>query len=380
MSKFEVKVRAILSLEPHPNADKLEFALIEGYRTLVKKAGDLVAYIPEAAVLPEWILKSLGLWNVEENKGVCGGELGNRVRAVKLRGAISQGIAYPLNFLKFHPFDLGWFIRDKDMALWPVREDEDVAAVLGITKHFPQVPAELAGAVMPVGRHLFPAFDLEDIKKYPTIIQEGELVFITEKLHGLLTGVVLLPEKDAVDGKRFFVFGKGLGQDGLAFIDDAANKDNVYLKMAHKFNLESKLHLLADKLNETERPVFMIGETFGIGVQDLGYGEKPTYRAFALGVGYRSREVYFDYLTALSHAADMDIQWVPELYRGPFSTAMLAKIIIGKETLTGRGVHIREGGVVEPQVPREDLQIGRVALKAISPEYLVRSGHTTEFQ
>lgn len=384
MSKFEVKVRAISAIEPHPKADRLEVARVEGYQTLIQKgfvkAGDLVVYLPEAAMLPEFVLRAVGLWDEVEGKGLCAGDLGQRVKTLCMRGSISQGIAYPLSYLSDHPSGSGWYLQDADACLWPVLEGDDVAGILGVTKHVPKVPDELAGEVMAVGRHLLPDFDIEDIKKYPNILQEGEYVFVTEKLHGILTGAVLLPEHDAIDGKRFFVFGKGLGHDGLAFIDDEANKDNVYLKIAHQFKLEEKVRQLAARLDETANPVFMIGETFGIGVQDLGYGLKPTYRAFAIGAGYRGREQYLDYLTALEHAAVVGVQWVPELYRGPFSKAMLDEVITGKETLTGKCVHIREGGVVEPIAPRDAIEMRRVILKAISPDYLLRKGKTTEYQ
>jgi RNA ligase (TIGR02306 family) len=384
MSRFEVKVRKIEAVEPHPKADRLEFARVEGYRSVVKKgevkAGELVVYLPEAAVLPEFVLRALGLWNSETNLGMCAGEEGNRVKVVVLRGYMSQGIVFPLSYLADHPLGAGWYLQDAESGLWPVQEGDDVAGILGITKHVPVVPDELSGAVMAVGRHLIPDFDIEDIKKYPRILEEGEDVFITEKLHGILTGAVFLPEQDAIDGERFFVFGKGIGHDGLAFIDDDANKDNVYLKAAHKWDLKSKVVELANRLDVHDVPVFLIGETFGIGVQDLGYGIKPDYRAFAIGAGYRGREKYVDYLTALDHAAALGVQWVPELYRGPFSKEILDKVITGKETLSGNEVHMREGGVIEPKVPRQSPEIGRVALKAISPDYLRRPGNTTEYQ
>jgi RNA ligase (TIGR02306 family) len=57
MSNFSVPVKRILSIEPHPNADAIEFAVIDGYRSIVKKGafnvGDLVAYIPEGSLLQE---------------------------------------------------------------------------------------------------------------------------------------------------------------------------------------------------------------------------------------------------------------------------------------------------------------------------------------
>lgn len=54
MSTFRVPVESI-TVEPHPNADALEVATIQGYQSLVRKGafktGDLVAYIPEGIVV-----------------------------------------------------------------------------------------------------------------------------------------------------------------------------------------------------------------------------------------------------------------------------------------------------------------------------------------
>ncbi|MDO8414799.1 MAG: RNA ligase (ATP) [Agitococcus sp.] len=384
MSRFEVQARAITEILPHPTADKIEFVRIDGYLSIVKKGqvrvGDLAVYLPEAAVLPEFVLRTVGLWNESEGKGRCGGDQGNRVKAVKLRNCLSQGIVYPLSFLPDHALGPSWCLQDEHLEQWPVKEGSDVAAILGITKHIPQIPEGLSGAVLPVGRHLIPDFDIEDIKKHPGVFQEGEEVRISEKLHGIFTGAVLLSESDAIDGNRFFVFGKGLGSEGLAFIDDEANKGNVYLQMAHEAELRAMLEKIASHLNEYSLPVFILGETFGRGVQDLGYASSPSYRAFDIGVGYRGRERYLDYDAAKQLGEDIGVGWVPELYRGPFSASMLTSVITGKESVTGLQVHLREGGVVHPQHERENTSLGRVILKAISPDYILRKGNATEYQ
>ena len=52
MASFDVLVRRLDDVVPHPNADRLDLAVIGGYRCVVGKsqfsAGDLVAYLPEA--------------------------------------------------------------------------------------------------------------------------------------------------------------------------------------------------------------------------------------------------------------------------------------------------------------------------------------------
>lgn len=65
---------------------------------------------------------------------------------------------------------------------------------------------------------------------------------------------------------------------------------------------------------------------------------------------------------------------VPALYQGPFSVVVMQEHTDGKTTMTGG--HIREGIVMMPVVERIDPLIGRVCLKSISADYLLRKGGT----
>jgi len=105
MATFDVKVVKIQKIEEHGNADALEIATIHGFRSVVKKnqyrAGDLAVYIPEAALIPEYLLKRLGMWDNEKSKGRLNGPDGNRVKAIRLRGVVSQGILLELELNSF---------------------------------------------------------------------------------------------------------------------------------------------------------------------------------------------------------------------------------------------------------------------------------------
>lgn len=72
MSSFQVPVKRIRAIEAHPNADAIEFAVVDGYRSIVRKgdfaSGELVAYIPEASIVPEAVIRRLGLWDAEKGK------------------------------------------------------------------------------------------------------------------------------------------------------------------------------------------------------------------------------------------------------------------------------------------------------------------------
>ena len=122
MSTFTVTIIPV-AIEAHPDADALEIARIGGYRSVIRKGsfrtGDLVAYIPENAVLPAPLLEELGL------SGRLAGSEKNRVKAIKLRGVLSQGICYPAR--------PEWL------------EGQDVAEILGIRKYEPPVPTSMDG-------------------------------------------------------------------------------------------------------------------------------------------------------------------------------------------------------------------------------------------
>ena len=64
MASFAVLVRRI-KVFPHPNADLLELAQVDDYHCVVKKGdfktGDLIAYIPEASLVPEALLLAMNL-------------------------------------------------------------------------------------------------------------------------------------------------------------------------------------------------------------------------------------------------------------------------------------------------------------------------------
>jgi RNA ligase (TIGR02306 family) len=89
MSTFKVTAEKLV-IHPHPNADALELAQVGLYRAVVPKGqyktGDVAIYIPEQAVLPDELIEEIGL------TGRLAGKDKNRVKAVRLRGELSQGI------------------------------------------------------------------------------------------------------------------------------------------------------------------------------------------------------------------------------------------------------------------------------------------------
>ena len=356
MATFDVRVRRLDDVLPHPNADRLDLAVVGGYRCVVGRgafvAGDLVAYLPEASILPATLIAELGL------AGKLAGPAANRIHPVSLRGALSQGVVMAAR------------------ADWV--EGQSVMEELGISKFVPEIPAELLGAAYTLEEHERLDFDIENIKAYPSLFRAGELVVMTEKVHGVFMGVGGLPARLARPEHPFagraYVSSKGLLSDRMAF---RAEADNPYLRATQDFDLAAKVQALAD---QWDCPVLLLGEVFGLGIQDLAYGQpaqRPQFRAFA--VMRRPDEGQPEYLADDELEAvlvQLGVVRTPVLYRGPYSEEEVMRWTTGTETVSGQGVHLREGVVITPVVERTTAEIGRLALKSVSEAYLLRKGGT----
>lgn len=353
MSTFCVPVSRIVGIEPIPNADAIELAVIGDYRSVVRKdtyvAGDLIAYIPEASILPDNLIEHMGL------TGKLSGAAKNRVKAIRLRGCLSQGLILPLS---------AGFI-----------EGADLSAAFGIVKYEPTLPSNMGGNVMGargeyVGMTL--RYEIENFKAYPWLIEDGEEVEFTEKVHGTFCGATRIPnlDQDGLIGRDTLVYSKGLGAKGFVFADDPENAANIYLQAMKEIDIRSRIiAAFGDDLT-----VHVAGEIYG-SVQDLKYG--LTGRSFAL-FDIKVRDDFLSRDDLAAAAERMGVTRVPVIYRGPFSRDILYEHTTG-QTVIGDGAHIREGVVVTPAVERRHDRHGRVILKSVSGDYLTRKGDATEF-
>ncbi len=357
-----------LVIEPHDNADALELAAVGGYRAVVQKGrfetGELAVYVPEGSIVPAYLQERLGV------EGRLAGSRKDRVKAVRLRGVLSQGLVVPLESGPDGPT-----LTNEAGEPAVVREGDDLAAFLGVEKYVPPVPDAMVGAVWAAGQDRTLAYDVENIKRWPGVLAPGEPVVMTEKVHGTLLGCGVMPASLAhPEHGRAVVFSKGLGAKGIAF-DLREGARNVYARVVRDQRLVEAIEsAFADELQD--QPVFVLGEVFGAGVQDLTYGGDVSFRVFDVYVGRRSDGSYLDDERLDRACERMGLARVPVVYRGPFSEAALADHTSGAETVSGGGAHLREGVVVRPTTEREDAGLGRVQLKSVSDDYLTRKGGT----
>ncbi len=79
----------------------------------------------------------------------------------------------------------------------------------------------------------------------------------------------------------------------------------------------------------------------------------------------------------LTTVLDGRLPVVPTLYSGPYDARLVMELAEGRETLSGRAVHLREGVVVRPLQGRYSAELGGRALaKVVSGAYLTRKGGT----
>ena len=335
-----------IKIEPHPDADKLELALAGGNVCVVGKGsythGDKAAFIPANSLLLPTMLARLD----ETTKKYLGGSERNRVRAARIRGVVSEGLLYA-----------GPEIDERSVG-------DDLAEELGCRKYVPPIPSKMDG-IVEAGPTV--KYDIENIANHPGVLENGEMVYITEKLHGTWCCLGFHPDHGPV------VSSKGFSDKGLCFVVGDENKDNLYCQMWNAY--ENSVMTLSSALDE---PVYVLGEVFGRKVQDLDYGfTEKQFRVFDIKISH-------EYVAAkeLKRLCDSyGFSLVPELYAGAWHDGLAEEHRSGKTLYAS---HIREGCVIRPEVERRDdaenpvtgARLGRVILKAVSPDYLIRKGGT----
>lgn len=108
-SNYLARVVKLENPKKHPSADRLQIWNVNGYDIITdmsRKEGDICIYFPLECQINSDILSSLDLFSDKElnsNKEVAGYvHRSGRVRAVKLRGVLSEGMVLPLEEVLYH--------------------------------------------------------------------------------------------------------------------------------------------------------------------------------------------------------------------------------------------------------------------------------------
>lgn len=373
MSTFSCKV-VRTEVKSHENADALDIAQVGLFQSIIRKGsfvdGELAVYIPEASICPPEVLKACGLWDDLNQIGKLSGANKDRVKAIKLRGVLSQGILMKI------PEGVSW------------AEGQDVAEELGITKYVPEIPAHFFKNGQPKIAGAFdgftPKFDVENIKANKNAYELGEEILITEKIHGTCCVIgcftkSILEQRglnvDNLYNGQVYVGTKRLTSRGIVF--DPNDEGCVYGVVPKEMGLLDWLIEYTQELDTLLRTliggvssVCLIGEIFGQGIQKgFLYGQEGrTFRGFDVWVSMISTPSMFAPVRLKQLPKDK-VPWVPVLYEGPYSKELL-ELNAGMSTFDPK--QIREGIVLRNN--------DGLLMKYVSEAYLTRKGDQTEYE
>ena len=345
MERKLATVRKISELRSIEGADKIELAIVDGWQVVVAKdvehkVGNKVVYCEIDSFLPirdefEFLRKS--------SYKKMGDQEGFRLKTIKLRGQVSQGLILPI-----HVLPITQFATAHDLP-----EGMDVTEMLGIVKYEPPIPAELAGKV----KGLFPSFihktDEERIQNLVNEYDEWKYTskhkfYVTEKLDGSSATYYIK------DGEF------GVCSRNLELLE---TEGNTFWKVARELNLE-------EHMKATEKNISLQGELIGEGIQGNPYKIKGHTVRFFTGFDIdKGQRIPFPELVVM--LSDMGLQYVPVLNKEhgfmlPETVEDMLKYAEGKSMLN-------------PNVEREGVVVrsmdGTISFKAISNKFLLEENN-----
>lgn len=363
---FAVRILTVTSVTDVAAADSLSVNRVLGYDAVTNKhpdgshrfaPGERVVYVPEGSKVPRELLEEHGLWDEDLGHGRLSSPGKDVVRPLTLRKQLSQGLVWKL-----------------PASLAHLPDNADVSDKLGITQYVPEVPEEL----LRVCRPLYAAkanYEIARYKTYPDLLADDEVV-ITEKLEGeclQMTWMACERHEGLFGDGRIAITTKGLGRQGLVFLDNAEAREVPVVRAALASGLVEKLESLADMLNPHLR-VQLLSEAVGPGVKKLHYaGKAPFARSFDIRVG----EHWLHEASKADAFRHAGIERVPVLWKGKFDREVVEDLRQGQTTIGG--AHIREGIVITAAGDQEKRTTAlgdsiRPILKAHSDAFLKKFG------
>ncbi len=329
-------IQRIKALDPIEGADAIERATVLGWQLVVKKGdyqvGDLAVYCEIDSILPDRpefeFLKPRGM----------------RIRTIRLRGQISQGICFQLSIL---PED------------FEIKEDADCTAALGVTKYEFPIPAYLSGTVKGKFPWFIPKTDETRVQVLQDVLDKykGEKCYVTEKVDGSSVTYYL-------NNNEF-----GVASRNLELLED---DENSLWKVARELDIENKLRSLGKNMA-------LQGEIIGEGIQSNKLRIKGQtvliFNAFEIDT-----VKYLNYYELKELLGTMELPMVP-LVATDYILENDIEAIIRRATIKSllcpdvwaEGIVIRPlREITDVGLTDNNLHNNRVSFKAINPEFLLK--------
>jgi RNA ligase (TIGR02306 family) len=252
-------IRVIDGIAPIEGADAIETAVVGGWKVVVKKGefavGDMAVYLEIDSWVPTELAPFLSKGKEpREFEGIKG----ERLRTVKLRGQLSQGLLLPVEVDNDQFGAVVHLVKGN----YCVEEGMDVSELLNIVKWERPMNAQLAGMAKGNFPSLIPKTDQERVQNLVKEIAAAvNLQFeVTEKLEGSSMTCYL------IDGV-FGVCSRNL--------DLKETADNTFWQVARRDRIEEKMRATG------EGDWSIQGELIGPGIQGNIYKlTQPEFRVF----------------------------------------------------------------------------------------------------
>lgn len=336
-------IQVVNEIRPIENADTIECVVILGWTVVAKKGefkvGDKCVFFEIDSILPNEEKYSFLDYKEEYN--------GYRLKTVRLRGQLSQGLALPINIFNI-PED--------------IEVGTDLTEQLKIRKYEPPVPEE-TGAKSSSRVWEIPKTDEERYQSNPALVEalKGKKYYASVKLDGTSTTIILNFNED--DEPEVNVCGRN-----TCYIESANNK---YWAVTMKYSMKEKI---LDYYNKTGKRLAFQGELIGPKIQGnkMGLTENDLYIFNVWMADGKQPFEKCDLDTSLKIAKDFGLNFVPIELTGEFVYTSdelqdLTKIKYNKYFPNAKPSQNIEGLVFRSI----DM---KVSFKVVSNEFLLKGG------
>lgn len=324
-----VTIQEIKDIRPIKDADEIEVVRVLGWAVVVKKGefkvGDKVIYAEIDSLFPQQ----------EEFEFLRNNQF--RIRTIKLRGQVSQGICFPLSMLPEGDYQIG----------------DDVTELMGVIKYEPPIPACLDGKV----KGAFPSFLAKSNEARVQVLQDrltkfkGVKCVYSEKLDGASATYYLK------DGEF------GACSRSLDLIKDDRN---TYWQMVEKYDVENKLRSLG-------RNIAIQGELIGDGIQSNKYKlGKNERRLYLFNIFDIDKFEYLRYEEFVSLVNELNMDTVPFIDVDFKLTDDIDELIELSKGSSALNKNTRREGIVIKSYEEINDMGERVSFKAINPDFLIK--------
>lgn len=333
-------IRRIDNIEPIPDADAIEVATIGGWKVVIQKdeytVGDLAVYCEIDCWIPHTLAPFLSKGKEpREYNGVPG----ERLRTIRLRGQLSQGLILPLKHLTDYGADLV--------------EGDDVSDVLGIQKWERPIPVQLRGQMKGSFPSHTPRSDQERCQNLVKEFQEWDSRDLSLNLDFEVT--------EKLDGSSMTVYSYG-DEVGVCSrnIDLKQTDDNAFWNCAIKNQLTEKVR---------GKNISIQGEMIGEGIQGNPYKLKGV-EFYCYDIWDIDKQQYFSPVERVKFCKEHAIKHVPIVtYENYYSFNMgIDTLLMSAEGYSKLNANvIREGLVFKLNSSTE-----RISFKCISNTFLLK--------